>query len=130
MRAGDLIWGPGVYDGISARIAAAMHFPMLYMTGAGTAASRIGQPDLGLATLSEMVENARVIARVSNVPVLCDADTGFGGPVNVARAVNLYEGREPPACTSRIKRFPNAAVTWRGRPSSRSPSSSSGSGPR
>ncbi len=91
MRAGDLIWGPGVYDGISARIAAALPFPMLYMTGAGTAASRIGQPDLGLATLSEMVENARVIAGVSNVPVLCDADTGFGGPVNVARAVHLYE---------------------------------------
>jgi len=91
MRTTDLIWGPGVYDGISARIAAGLQFPMLYMTGAGTAASRIGQPDLGLATLSEMVENARVIANVSDVPVICDADTGFGGPVNVARTVNLYE---------------------------------------
>jgi len=91
MKMPGLIWGPGVYDGISARIAAAMPFPMLYMTGAGTSASRIGQPDLGLATLSEMVENARVIVNASNVPVLCDADTGFGGPVNVARTVNLYE---------------------------------------
>jgi len=91
MTTTDLIWGPGVYDGLSARIAAGMGFPMLYMTGAGTAASRIGQPDLGLTTLTEMVENARVIASVSSVPVLCDADTGFGGPVNVARTVNLYE---------------------------------------
>lgn len=91
MRTTDLVWGPGVYDGISARVAAGLPFPMLYMTGAGTAASRIGQPDLGLATLSEMVENARVVVSVSNVPVLCDADTGFGGPLNVARAVHLYE---------------------------------------
>lgn len=92
MKTADLVWGPGVYDGISARIAGQMGFPMLYMTGAGTAASRIGQPDLGLTTLSEMVDNARVIAGVSAVPVLCDADTGFGGPINVARTVHLYEG--------------------------------------
>ena len=92
MRSTDLIWGPGVYDGISARIAAAVGFPMLYMTGAGTAASRIGEPDLGLTTLSEMAENARTIARASNVPVIADADTGFGGPINVARTVHLYEG--------------------------------------
>lgn len=91
MRTTDLIWGPGVYDGISARIAASVGFPMLYMTGAGTAASRIGEPDLGLTTLSEMTENARVIAGASNVPVIADADTGFGGPINVARTVHLYE---------------------------------------
>lgn len=91
MKSTDLIWGPGVYDGISARVAAAVGFPMLYMTGAGTAASRIGQPDVGLTTMSEMAENARVIAGVSDVPVVADADTGFGGPVNVARTVHHYE---------------------------------------
>ncbi|MFN2461950.1 MAG: oxaloacetate decarboxylase [Candidatus Velthaea sp.] len=91
MRANDLIWGPGVYDGISARIASSVGFPMLYMTGAGTAASRIGEPDLGLTTLSEMADNARIIAGASAVPVIADADTGFGGPVNVARTVHLYE---------------------------------------
>lgn len=91
MRRPGLIWGPGVYDGLSARLAARVGFPILYMTGAGTAASRIGQPDVGLTTLSEMVENARTIVQVCDIPVICDADTGFGGPVNVARAVHLYE---------------------------------------
>jgi 2-methylisocitrate lyase-like PEP mutase family enzyme len=91
MRTNDLIWGPGVYDGLSARLAAAVGFPMLYMTGAGTTVSRLGQPDLGLMGLSEMAENARTIAGVSNVPVIADADTGYGGPVNVARTVKLYQ---------------------------------------
>jgi 2-methylisocitrate lyase-like PEP mutase family enzyme len=91
MREPGLIWGPGVYDGLSARIAGRVGFPMLYMTGAGTSISRIGQPDVGLTTMSEMVENARVIVEASAVPVVCDADTGFGGPVNVARAVHAYE---------------------------------------
>jgi 2-methylisocitrate lyase-like PEP mutase family enzyme len=92
MTAEDLIWGPGVYDGISARIADAIGFPMLYMTGAGTAASRIGQPDLGLTTMNEMADNVRMIADISQVPVIADIDTGFGGPTNVARAVHFYEG--------------------------------------
>jgi 2-methylisocitrate lyase-like PEP mutase family enzyme len=86
-----LVWGPGVYDGISARVATAAGFSMLYMTGSGTSASRVGHPDLGVATLNEMVENARTIASVATVPVVADADTGFGGPVNVARTVHLYE---------------------------------------
>ena len=91
MQKPGLIWGPGVYDGISARVAASVGFPMLYMTGAGTAASRLGEPDLGITTATEMADNARTIARASNVPVIADADTGFGGPVNVARTVHLYE---------------------------------------
>jgi 2-methylisocitrate lyase-like PEP mutase family enzyme len=88
---GDLVWGPGVFDGISAHVATSVGFPMLYMTGAGTAGSRIGQPDLGLTTLTEMVENARVVAGIADVPVIADADTGFGGPLNVTRTVRLYE---------------------------------------
>jgi 2-methylisocitrate lyase-like PEP mutase family enzyme len=91
MAKDGLIWGPGVYDGISVRVANEARFPMLYMTGGGTSASRIGQADLGLTTLNEMVDNARVIAGIADVPVIADADTGFGGPVNVARTVHLYE---------------------------------------
>lgn len=86
-----LVWGPGVYDGISARVATSVGFPIIYMTGAGTAASRTGQPDLGLATMTEMAETARTIAAVADVPVVADADTGFGGPLNVARTVQFYE---------------------------------------
>ncbi len=91
MQRPGLIWGPGVYDGISAHVAASVGFPMIYMTGAGTAASRLGEPDLGLTTATEMADNARTVARAANVPVIADADTGFGGPVNVARTVHLYE---------------------------------------
>src|SRR5581483_7737327 len=92
MAQNELIWGPGVYDGISARIADSIGFPMLYMTGAGTAASRIGQPDLGLTTMTEMADNVRTIAEAASVPVIADCDTGFGGPINIARAVHFYEG--------------------------------------
>jgi len=91
MKTTPLIWAPGVFDGYSARIANAEGFPALYMTGAGTAGSRLGHADLGLTTMTEMVENARMIASVIDVPLIADADTGFGGSINVARAVHLYE---------------------------------------
>ena len=91
MKTTDLVWAPGVYDGFSARIANAEGFPALYMTGAGTSGSRLGLADLGIATMTEMAENARLIASVSDVPVIADGDTGFGGPLNVARTVHLYE---------------------------------------
>ena len=91
MSSPGLLWGPGVYDGISARIADQVGFPLLYMTGAGTAASRIGEPDLGLTTASEMVENARNIQAVVTTPVIADADHGFGALVNVIRTVHQYE---------------------------------------
>jgi 2-methylisocitrate lyase-like PEP mutase family enzyme len=87
-----LIVAPGVYDGLTARIAQQAGFSALYMTGAGTAAAR-GFPDFGLLTMSEMVENAGVIARSAAVPVIADADTGFGNELNVTRAVREYEQR-------------------------------------
>jgi 2-methylisocitrate lyase-like PEP mutase family enzyme len=87
-----LIVAPGVYDGLTARIAQLAGFSALYMTGAGTAAAR-GFPDYGLLTLSEMVENAAVIARSASVPLIADADTGFGNELNVTRTVREYEQR-------------------------------------
>lgn len=87
----ELLWGPGVYDGISAKIADEVGFPIVYMTGAGTAASRIGEPDMGLTTATEMVDNARMIQSKVSVPVVADADHGFGGVVNVIRTVHQYE---------------------------------------
>lgn len=86
-----LLWGPGVYDGISARLADQAGFPILYMTGAGTAASRIAEPDLGLTTATEMVENAKIIQAAVNTPLIADADHGFGGVINVIRTVHQYE---------------------------------------
>ncbi|KAJ7176762.1 Pyruvate/Phosphoenolpyruvate kinase-like domain-containing protein [Mycena filopes] len=82
---------PGVYDGISARIALSEGFDALYMTGAGTSASVLGQPDLGIVTLNDMVGNAGMIAGLDpRVPVIADADTGFGGAAMCARTTTLY----------------------------------------
>ncbi|GBD10617.1 2,3-dimethylmalate lyase [bacterium HR23] len=85
-----LILAPFVFDAYQAKIAEAVGFPLLYMTGFGTAAAR-GYPDVGLVTQTEMVQNARYIASAVRLPVLCDADTGYGNPINVWRTVREYE---------------------------------------
>ena len=86
----DIIRAPGVYDGITARLAEDAGFPAVYMTGAGTSMS-LGYPDYGLVTQTEMVANASVIARTVDVPVIADADTGYGNELNVTRTVREYE---------------------------------------
>jgi 2-methylisocitrate lyase-like PEP mutase family enzyme len=86
----SMVVAPFVYDALQARIAEHVGFEAVYMTGFGTAAAR-GFPDLGLLTMTEMVENVRVIARSVKVPLICDADTGYGNPVNVWRTVREYE---------------------------------------
>jgi 2-methylisocitrate lyase-like PEP mutase family enzyme len=83
---------PGAYDGISARAVERAGFEAVYMTGAGTAAM-LGYPDYGLATMTEMVENAGRIASAVSLPVIADADTGYGNELNVARTVREYERR-------------------------------------
>lgn len=88
---GKTIFCPGVYDGLTARLALNEGFDCLYMTGAGTAASRLGMPDLGLATMNDMVENAGMIASLDrSTPLISDADTGYGGTLMVARTVRAY----------------------------------------
>lgn len=82
---------PGVYDGMSARMALAAGFDALYMTGAGTAASVHGQADLGICTLNDMRNNAEMIANLSpSTPLIADADTGYGGPIMVSRTTEQY----------------------------------------
>jgi 2-methylisocitrate lyase-like PEP mutase family enzyme len=86
-----IIIAPGVYDGISARLALNAGFDALYMTGAGTSMSRIGMADLGLATMTEMKDTAGLIANLDPaVPLIADADTGYGGTLNVGRTVSSY----------------------------------------
>ncbi len=85
-----MIVAPFVFDCLQALLAQRAGFDAVYMTGFGTAAAR-GYPDLGLLTMSEMAANARAIARAVDVPVICDADTGYGNPVNVWRTVREYE---------------------------------------
>ena len=85
-----MVVAPFVFDAFQARIAQAAGFEAVYMTGFGTAAAR-GFPDVGLLTMAEMVENVRYIANAVNIPLVCDADTGYGNPVNVYRTVREYE---------------------------------------
>jgi 2-methylisocitrate lyase-like PEP mutase family enzyme len=87
-----LVIAPGAYDGLTAKLVAQAGFPAVYMTGAGTSVSH-GYPDFGLLTMSEMVENAARIVRAVDVPVIADADTGYGNELNVFRTVQEYEGR-------------------------------------
>ena len=86
MQRDGMVVAPGAYDCITARLIARAGFPAVYMTGAGTAAT-LGYPDYGLATMSEMVENAGRIAATVDLPVISDADTGYGNELNVVRTV-------------------------------------------
>ncbi|KAL2203470.1 Phosphoenolpyruvate/pyruvate domain-containing protein [Sarocladium strictum] len=91
LEAGECVVAPGVYDGFSARIALEVGFNALYMTGAGVTASVHGSADLGIATLNDMRRSAEMIANLSpSTPVIADADTGYGGPIMVARTVEQY----------------------------------------
>ncbi|MCY4448698.1 MAG: isocitrate lyase/PEP mutase family protein [Chloroflexi bacterium] len=86
-----IVPAPGAYDCLSAAVIERAGFPVVYMTGAGTSISRTGYPDIGLTTMSEMVANAAAIARTVSVPVIADADTGYGDVLQVQRTIREYE---------------------------------------
>jgi methylisocitrate lyase len=79
---------PGVYDALTARIAARVGFDIVFISGYSVSASRLGEPDFGFVTQTEMADAARSVCRVSEAPVIVDADTGYGNPLNVIRTVN------------------------------------------
>src|SRR5918912_2794860 len=85
------ILAPGVADALAARLVALEGFDAVYMTGFGTSLTRLGMPDVGLLTASEMIDNASRIADASGLPVIADADTGYGNPINVRRTIRDYE---------------------------------------
>src|ERR1700729_991013 len=90
-EAGEMVLAPGCYDALGARLIEEAGFPAAYMTGFGTAASQLGRPDIGLMSLTEMVDNAHRIAEAVDIPVIADADTGYGNSINVIRTVREYE---------------------------------------
>ena len=90
LNSGDMVVAPFVLNALHAKIAESVGFQAVYMTGSGTAAER-GFPDVGLLTMTEMVANAKYIANAIDIPVICDADTGYGNPLNVQRTVREYE---------------------------------------
>src|SRR5579864_6831995 len=92
LRRNGMTVAPGAYDCITARLVERAGFDAVYMTGAGTAAT-LGYPDFGLVTMSEMVDNAGRIATAVGLPVVADADTGYGNELNTVRTVREYEAR-------------------------------------
>ncbi|MGH7325842.1 MAG: isocitrate lyase/PEP mutase family protein [Candidatus Rokuibacteriota bacterium] len=82
---------PGAFDAVSARLVERAGFSAVYMTGYGTSASRLGLPDLGFAGLAEMVDHARNLAAAVEIPLIADADTGYGNALGVRRTVQQYE---------------------------------------
>lgn len=91
LREPGIIVVPGAYDALTAKIVEGEGFSSVYMTGAGTSVARLGYPDLALATMTEMVGAAAVMVSAVDVPVIADADTGYGGVLNVQRTIREYE---------------------------------------
>jgi len=90
LASGRIVLAPGAYDALSARLVERAGFPAVYMTGFGATAARLGQPDIGLLTQTEMTTHARDMVRAVTIPVIADADTGYGGPSNIERTVREY----------------------------------------
>ena len=89
---------PGIYDTLSAKIAEQVGFPMGFVSGYSLAAATIGEPDFGLLTQTEVVERARAICTSVSIPVIVDADTGYGNPLNVYRTVELLMNAGAAGC--------------------------------
>lgn len=102
----EIILAPGAYDVLSAKMIESTGFDMVYITGYGTSASRLGYPDVGLITMAEMIDTAAKISEAVNLPVVGDADTGYGNPINVIRTVQSYENAGLAAIQLEDQMFP------------------------
>lgn len=106
LKPGELLTAPGIFDGITLRIAEKVGFDALYMTGYGTVASHLGLPDAGLASYRDMVERVRLFAGLASVPMLADGDTGYGGLLNVEHTIKGYEAAGASAIQLEDQEFP------------------------
>lgn len=91
LNSGEIVMAPGAYDAWSARVIEKAGFPAVYMTGYGVSASVLGRPDIGLISYQEMVTAVYNICNCTSVPVIADADNGYGSSLNVVRTVKGYE---------------------------------------
>ena len=107
---------PGAFNALTAKLIERLGFRAVYLSG-GALSAVYGAPDIGLLTLSEFADEARRLAAATSLPLLCDADTGFGEALNVERTVQLLEAPAPPAFISKTSSSPSAADTF---PASRS----------
>lgn len=114
LAADGLIVAPFIMNALHARIAESVGFDAVYMTGAGTSAEK-GFPDVGLLTMTEMTTNARYIANAVDIPVICDADTGYGNALNVQRTVREYEAAGVAAIHIEDQVFPKKCGFFEGK---------------
>ena len=91
LRRDEFVLVPGCFNALSARLIEQAGFDAIYISGAGTASNYLGFPDIGLMTMTEILENARNIVNVTALPVICDCDTGFGNAINMIRTVRAFE---------------------------------------
>ena len=91
LQADEVILAPGCFNALSACLVEQAGFKIIYVSGAAIAGNFLGYPDIGLTTMSEVLENARNIVRATSLPVICDADTGFGNAINMMRTVREFE---------------------------------------
>src|SRR3954447_6181900 len=91
LERGEPVLAPGAYDGLSARLIERAGFPAVYMTGFGASASLLGRPHVGVLSFAEMAGHALRLVQAVDVPVIADADDGYGSPLNVMRTVREYE---------------------------------------
>ena len=91
LEAEEVLLLPGSFNALSAILIEQAGFKGIYISGAGVASNYVGYPDIGLTTMSDVLENARNIVNVTNIPVICDADTGFGNAINMIRTVREFE---------------------------------------
>ncbi len=114
-KQGSLVVAPGVFEMISAKMADAMGFDALYMTGYGTVASYLGLPDAGLASYTDMVGRVQQFASITTTPMICDGDTGYGGMLNVMHTVRGYENAGACAIQLEDQEFPKKCGHMLGR---------------
>ncbi|GAD98722.1 carboxyphosphonoenolpyruvate mutase [Paecilomyces variotii No. 5] len=107
--------GPGVFDGISTRVADQIGFDFLYLAGSGATGSYCGEPDLSVMTQTEFFTLAQMITTHTDKPVIADADTGFGGPLNIARTIRLYEHAGVAGCHIEDQIFPKRCGQLKGK---------------
>jgi methylisocitrate lyase len=106
---------PGVYDTLSAKLAARAGFPMAFISGYSVAATAIGEPDLGLLTQTEIVDQARRVCRSVEIPIIVDADTGYGNPLNVVRTVRELIDAGAAGCFLEDQQWPKKCGHMRGK---------------
>ena len=111
---GELVF-PGVYDALSAKMVQRAGFPMTFISGYSVAATTIGEPDMGLLTQTELIDKARSVCRAVNIPVIVDADTGYGNPLNVIRTVEELIAAGAAGCFLEDQLWPKKCGHMRGK---------------